>query len=72
MGTIAAFLIINLIFDFLSADEVKHLLLELLNKMFSKQNFDNDKYLQASLNGMSAVPIETIFQVSFFFPYFHF
>ena len=30
--------------------------------MFLKSNFENDNYLQASLNGSNAVPIETLLQ----------
>lgn len=30
--------------------------------MFLKSNFENDKYLQASLNGSNAVPLETLLQ----------
>ena len=31
-------------------DNIKALLHETINKMFAKQNYDNDKFLQASLN----------------------
>jgi hypothetical protein len=50
-------------FKILTLDALVDKLNEVITKMFSKQNYENDKYLQACLNAMNAIPIESLIQV---------